>query len=102
MMQEIPESDIVITNPTHFAIALKYDDDLPAPQVIAKGKGDIAMRIINLAREFRIPIEQNPPLAHSLYRLTKVGDLIPFELYEALAEILAKIYQKKNKKVGAR
>jgi flagellar biosynthetic protein FlhB len=102
MMQEIPESDVVITNPTHFAVALKYDDDLPAPQVIAKGKGDIAIRIINLAREFRIPIEQNPPLAQSLYRLTKVGDLVPYELYEALAEILAKIYQKKNKKVGAR
>ncbi|MBU1024342.1 flagellar biosynthesis protein FlhB [bacterium] len=102
MAQAIPESDVVITNPTHFAVALKYEDDLPAPQVIAKGKGDIALRIIQIAKEFNIPIEQNPPLAQSLYRLTEVGEMIPFELYEALAEILAKIYRKKRKKIGVR
>ncbi|MCD6216639.1 flagellar biosynthesis protein FlhB [bacterium] len=100
MMQEIPESDVVITNPTHFAVALKYEEEMPAPQVVAKGKGDIALRIIQIAKEFNIPIEQNPPLAQSLYRMTDIGDVIPYELYEALAEILAKIYQKKNKTVG--
>lgn len=100
MMQEIPESDVVITNPTHFAVALKYEEEMPAPQVVAKGKGDIALRIIQIAKEFNIPIEQNPPLAQSLYRMTDIGDVIPYELYEALAEILAKIYKKKNKTVG--
>jgi flagellar biosynthetic protein FlhB len=102
MMREVPESDVVITNPVHFAVAIKYDQDMPAPQVIAKGKGDIAQRIIQIAKEYNIPIERNPPLAQSLYRLVNVGDLIPYDLYEALAEILAKIYQSKRKTVGAR
>lgn len=100
MMQEIPDSDVVITNPTHFAVALKYDEAMPAPQIVAKGKGDLALRIIRIAKEFNIPIEQNPPLAQSLYRMVEIGDVVPYELYETLAEILAKIYQKKNKTVG--
>jgi len=102
MMQEIPKSDVVITNPTTFAVAIKYEEKMPSPQVVAKGKGDIAERIIKIAKEFNIPIERNPPLAQSLYRLVEVGQMIPFELYEALAEILAKIYQQKKKKVGVR
>lgn len=100
MMQEIPDSDVVITNPTHFAVAIKYEEDMPAPQVVAKGKGDIALRIIRVAEEFDIPIERNPPLAQSLYRTVEVGDVIPYELYEVLAEILAKVFQAKNKKIG--
>lgn len=102
MMQEIPKSDVVITNPTTFAVAIKYDETMPAPQVVAKGKGDIAERIIKIAKEFKIPIERNPPLAQSLYRLVDIGQMIPFELYEALAEILAKVYQQKGKKVGVK
>ena len=102
MMQEVPKSDVVITNPTHFAVAIRYDEKMAAPEVVAKGKGDIALRIIQIAREFRIPIERNAPLAQSLYRLVDIGQTIPFDLYEALAEILAKIYaQRRKRKVGA-
>ena len=102
MMQEVPKSDVVIINPTHFAVAIRYDEKMAAPEVVAKGKGDIALRIIQIAREFRIPIERNAPLAQSLYRLVDIGQTIPFDLYEALAEILAKIYaQRRKRKVGA-
>ena len=101
MMQEVPKSDVVITNPTHFAVAIKYDEKMPAPQVVAKGKGDIALRIIQIAKEFKVPIERNPPLAQSLYRLVDVGQMIPFDLYEALAEILAKIYAQRRRRTVA-
>ncbi|MCX6647737.1 MAG: flagellar biosynthesis protein FlhB [bacterium] len=97
MLREVPKADMIITNPTHIAIALKYEPDMPAPQVVAKGKGAIAERIINLANEFHVHIHRDPPLARSLYRMVEVGDMIPYEFYVAIAEVLAYIYKTKKK-----
>ncbi|MBN2328360.1 MAG: flagellar biosynthesis protein FlhB [Candidatus Omnitrophica bacterium] len=98
MMEEVPGADVVVTNPTEYAIAIKYaPDDLPAPQVIAKGKHLNARRIKELAIECDIPIVENRPLAQSLYKLVDVGGLIPPELYQAVAEVLAYVYRLKNR-----
>ena len=94
MMQDVPEADVIITNPTHYAIALKYDpDQMEAPRVLAKGMRKIAERIKKIGREHDIPVIENPPLTRSLYELVDVGDEIPANFYRAIAEILAKIYQ---------
>ncbi len=98
MMQDVPEADVVITNPTHYAIALKYDpENMEAPTVLAKGMRKIAERIKKIAREHDIPVVENPPLTRSLYELVEIGDEIPANFYRAIAEILAKIYQMKKK-----
>ena len=97
MLREVPKADVIITNPTHLAIALKYEQDMPAPQVVAKGKGAVAERIISLAKEFNVHIHQDPPLAQSLYRMVEVGDIVPYEFYVAIAEVLAYIYKTKRK-----
>lgn len=98
MMQEVPSADVVITNPTHFAIALKYDASVgDAPRVLAKGKDLIAQNIKRIATENKVPIVENKPLAQSLYKTTEIGQFIPVELYEAVAEVLAYVYTlKKN------
>ncbi|MDH3747787.1 MAG: flagellar biosynthesis protein FlhB [Gammaproteobacteria bacterium] len=94
MMEELPTADVVITNPTHFAVALKYDDALMgAPRVIAKGKDLIAARIREVAAEHNVPLFSAPSLARILYRSTEIGDEIPAKLYTAVAQILAYIYQ---------
>ena len=94
MMEELPTADVVITNPTHFAVALKYDDSkMGAPRVIAKGKDLIAARIRELADEYRIPLFSAPPLARVLYKTTEIGEEIPARLYTAVAQVLAYIYQ---------
>jgi len=94
MMQDVPEADVIITNPTHYAIALKYDSNqMEAPTVLAKGMRKIAERIKQIGREHNIPVIENPPLTRSLYGLVEVGDEIPANFYRAIAEILAKIYQ---------
>lgn len=94
MMQELPTADVVITNPTHFAVALKYDDSrMGAPQVIAKGKDLIAQRIREVAEEHGVPLFAAPPLARALFRTTEIGDEVPAGLYTAVAQILAYIYQ---------
>lgn len=94
MMQEVPKADVVVTNPTHFAVALKYDArQSPAPIVIAKGQDLLALKIRELAQEHDIPIVQNPPLARALYDQTPLGKEIPTDLYEAVAEVLAFVYQ---------
>lgn len=94
MMAEVPNADIVITNPTHYAIALKYDPMVaPAPLVLAKGMNKIAERIKEIARENKIPIRENKPLAQALYKQVEIGDIIPEELYKAVAAILAKLNQ---------
>ena len=96
MMAELPQADVVITNPTHFAVALKYDKEkMFAPKVIAKGKDNIALKIIEKAKEYDIEIVQDPPLARGLYQACEVGDTIPEEFYVAVAKILAKIYKSK-------
>ncbi|MBQ4463714.1 MAG: flagellar biosynthesis protein FlhB, partial [Eubacterium sp.] len=93
MMQALPEADVVITNPTHLAVALKYDKDTAeAPVVIAKGADFVAERIKEIARENHIEIVENKPVARMLYHNVEIGDEIPPELYQMVAEILAYVY----------
>jgi flagellar biosynthetic protein FlhB len=94
MMSEIPKADIVVTNPTHFAVALKYvDNDMRAPRVVAKGTDLVAQRIREIAAEHKVAILEAPPLTRALYKHTKLGDEIPAGLYTAVAEVLAWVYQ---------
>ncbi|MBQ8413234.1 MAG: flagellar biosynthesis protein FlhB [Lachnospiraceae bacterium] len=98
MMQSIPEADVVITNPTHFAVALKYDNTVSqAPIVTAKGADYLAMKIKEIAKENDIEIVENKPLARMLYSNVEVGNEIPAELYQSVAEVLAYVYRLKNK-----
>ncbi len=97
MMQDIPKADVVITNPTHFAVAIAYNETLyDAPYVIAKGKNLVALKIKEKAKDVDIPIVENKPLARELYATINIGDVIPPQLYEAIAEILAYVYSLKN------
>ena len=98
MMQQVPSADVVITNPTHYAIALKYEEGMgtSAPVVLAKGKDFIAGKIKEAARENRIEIVENKPLAQALYSMCEVGDEIPPELYQAVADILVYVYRQKQ------
>jgi type III secretion system FlhB-like substrate exporter len=94
MIRAVPEATVVVTNPSHYAVALKYDSEtMPAPLVLAKGLDFLALRIRAIAEENRIPIVENPPLAQALHRSCEVGSEIPPELYRAVAEILAYIYR---------
>jgi flagellar biosynthetic protein FlhB len=94
MMTEVPKADVIVTNPTHFAVALRYQDKkMGAPQVVAKGTYLLAQRICELGRENKIPILQAPPLARALYRHGELGAEIPAPLYTAVAEVLAYVYQ---------
>lgn len=94
MMSEVPKADVVVTNPTHFAVALKYDaDNMDAPIVIAKGQRLVAQKIKDIARENNVPIVENVPLARALYASVDIGMPIPAELYQAVAEILAYVYR---------
>ncbi len=93
MMQDLPSADVVITNPTHFAVALKYDAKVSdAPYVIAKGQDYLAQRIKEVAKDNKIEIVENKPLARSLYASCEVGEVIPQELYQAVADVLAYVY----------
>lgn len=98
MMQSIPEADVVITNPTHFAVALKYDNTTgQAPVVVAKGADYLAFKIKEIAAENDVEIVENKPLARMLYSNVEVGNEIPAELYQSVAEVLAYVYRLKNK-----
>jgi flagellar biosynthetic protein FlhB len=98
MIQSVPEATVVVTNPTHLAVALKYDEQLmDAPQIVAKGSGYLAEKIKEKAKEFDIPIVEDRPLARSLYKGSEIGDFIPVELYQAVAGIIAAIYALKQK-----
>ncbi len=99
MMDEIPKADVIITNPTHIAVAVKYDDTMVAPTVIAKGADLIAQKIRELARENGIPIVENKPLARAMFKTLKIGQQIPRELYTAVAEVLSYVYRLKKKLV---
>lgn len=102
MMQEVPKADVVVRNPTHYAVALKYDQDKNnAPQVVAKGKDFIAQRIVAIAEENDVYTVENPPLARSLYSMVDIGREIPAELYNAVAEVLTVVYKEKNKTLHA-
>ncbi len=99
MMQEIPQADVVITNPTHYAIAIRYDQEKEsAPKVIAKGTDFIALKIKEIAMNYNIQIVENPPLARELYKKCNLGESIPETLYKAVAEVLAFVYKSANKK----
>ncbi len=98
MMKELPQADVIITNPTHFAVALKYDPvNETAPKVIAKGIDSLALKIKKIARENDIHIYEDKPLARLLYKTCEVGDEIPANLFEAVAKVLAFVYGLKNK-----
>ncbi|EAU54569.1 flagellar biosynthesis protein FlhB [Mariprofundus ferrooxydans] len=98
MMSDVPDADVIITNPTHISIALAYDPLSPgAPRVLAKGKGHLAAKIREIAREHHIPMRENKPLARSLFKQVKVGDEIPEVLFEAIAIILAEIFRLKQR-----
>ncbi len=98
MMQQLPEADVVITNPTHYAVAIKYEPELyDAPFVVAKGADYLAQKIKDVAKENRIEIVENKPLARMLYANVDVGSVVPPELYQAVAEVLAFVYHLKGK-----
>lgn len=102
MMAEVPKADVVVTNPTHFAVALKYDaGSMGAPKVVAKGMNLVAARIRELAEEHRVPILEAPPLARALHRHAELGDQIPAALYTAVAEVMAYVYQLNQYAAGA-
>lgn len=97
MMQEVPNADVIITNPTHYAVALKYDEDkLDAPYVVAKGVDYVAQKIKYIAKENQVIMVENRPLARALYSQAEIGDAIPEEFFKAVAEILAYVYRTKN------
>lgn len=97
MMTEIPDADVIVTNPTHIAVALKYDQDkMAAPKIVAKGQRLIAEKIKEIARAHNIPVVENKSLARSLFKLVDVGEYIPATLYKAAAEVLAYIYRVKE------
>ena len=100
MMQEVPKADVIVTNPTHLAVALSYKKGMIAPTVLAKGQDLVAERIKQIAREHRILIVENKPVARALYEAVEVGDMVPSELYQAVAEILAYVYRIKHRRVA--
>jgi len=101
MMKEVPKADVIITNPTHYAVALAYEQGMIAPSVIAKGQDLVAQRIKEIGREARVPIIENKPLARTLFATVEVGDSVPQELYQAVAEVLAYVYRLKHARRGA-
>jgi flagellar biosynthesis protein FlhB len=96
MMEAIPDADVVVTNPTHFAVALKYDSNMRAPRVVARGADLVAANIRRVAEENEVLLVESPPLARALYHSTDIGEEIPHGLYVAVAQILAYVYQLKN------
>jgi flagellar biosynthesis protein FlhB len=97
MMAAVPTADVVVTNPTHFAVALKYDGDKDAPEVVAKGPDLVAKQIRRLAKEHGVPVIEDPPLARSLYASVEVGHQIPEEFFAAVAQLLAFVYRVANR-----
>lgn len=93
MMADVPTADVIITNPTHFSVALKYDGKSHAPTVVAKGQDLLALRIREIAAEHNVPIVPDPPLARSLHGTVEVGQMIPEELFQAVAQVLAYVYR---------
>ncbi|MGO4887765.1 flagellar biosynthesis protein FlhB [Anaerobacillus sp. MEB173] len=98
MMQEVPKADVVITNPTHFAVALKYEGDkMEAPIIVAKGVDYLALKIKGIAKSNNVITVENRPLARALYSQADIGDQVPEDLFKAVAEVLAYVYRLKNK-----
>ena len=102
MIQAVPEADVVVTNPTHFAIALKYEpEEMEAPKVVAKGQDDLAQKIREVAEEHDITIIENKPLAQALYATCEVDREIPPEHYKAVAEIISYVFNLKGRMMPA-
>ncbi|MFW6338331.1 MAG: EscU/YscU/HrcU family type III secretion system export apparatus switch protein, partial [Alkalispirochaetaceae bacterium] len=100
MIQNVPQADVVVTNPTHYAVALQYDAArMQAPTVVAKGADNIAFKIREVAEEHGVPIFENKPLARALFAELEIGDEIPEQYYQALVTILKEVYRMKGKKV---
>ncbi len=93
MMAAVPHADVVVVNPTHFAVALKYDGTRPAPEVVAKGQDLVALQIRKLAEESGVPVIEDKPLARSLHASAEIGQLVPEDLYQAVAQVLAYVYR---------
>ena len=101
MMKNVPQADVVITNPTHIAVAILYDNTKDeAPRVVAKGEDYLAKKIKDLAKDSNVPIVENKPLARALYATVEIDEVIPPELYQAVAEILAVVYTNRNQQVS--
>lgn len=100
MMAAVPEADVVVTNPTHYAVALSYDGERAAPVVVAKGQDLVAMEIRRIAAEHEVPVVPDPPLARSLHATVEIGHEIPEELYQAVAQLLAFVYRVAGRKVA--
>ncbi len=98
MMREVPKADVIITNPTHFAVALRYAKGMKAPEVVAKGQDFVALKIKRVAREAGVTIVENRPLARALYAAAEIGETVPPELYKAVAEVLAYVYRLKHRR----
>ena len=101
MMAAVPEADVVVTNPTHYSVALKYDStDMAAPVVVAKGVDAVAFRIREVANENDVPIVENPPLARVLFASCEIDDQIPEEQYKAVAEVISYVFKLKGRAMG--
>jgi flagellar biosynthetic protein FlhB len=96
MLSRVPKASVIITNPTHYAVALHYEPGMDAPSVVAKGVDFLALKIIEIGRKHGVVIVRNPPLARALYKQVKLDATIPVELYRAVAKVLAYIYQQKR------
>jgi flagellar biosynthesis protein FlhB len=101
MMSDVPQADVVLVNPVHVAVALRYESDKGAPRVVAKGAGAVAAKIRERAQEARVPLVQDVPLARALHSACEVGQEIPAELYQAVAQVLAFVLSRKSQGVGA-
>jgi flagellar biosynthesis protein FlhB len=99
MMDDVPTADVVVTNPTHYAVALRYDGEKLAPEVVAKGKDLIAFQIRKIAKEHGVPVISDPPLARGLHKAVEVGQQIPEEFFQAVAQLLAFVYRVAGRKV---
>lgn len=103
MMAAVPKADVIVTNPTHFAVALYYDPrKMSAPTVCAKGQRLVAHKIVSVARENRVPVVQNPPLARALFHTVEIGQAVPPTLYRAVAEVLAFVFKLKQVRAHGR
>lgn len=103
MMTDVATSDVVVTNPTHYAVALKYDfDAMDAPLVVGKGRGLVALRIREIAESNAVAIEERPPLARALYDMGEIGEYIPADLYRAVAEVLAYVWKRRGRTLDRR
>ncbi len=100
---EMPQADVVVTNPVHYAVALRYQPrEMPAPKVVAKGQRAVAREIVRLARTYGIPVEEDPPVARSLFGSCALGEFVPEQLYQVVAEIFAAVYRRRRAQAAAR